>query len=152
MSVYFIFVNSLNYWSINKCIWLVYPDGDCQTDLDCRGLPAICEGIPKRCRFGCSNSLTCADGSCTSVTRATGAAHSVCMVQCDGLYIHCPHNQKCVGETIISINKLSTFLQCNTIFIVQHLPFCNDNDNSCVFKRHYFSMFPLLCHKLSNTI
>ena len=64
-------------------IILVTDDG-CESDIDCRGFAAkaYCEGIPKDCRFECKDSMHCANGICTEVTRSTGEIVNICINQC----------------------------------------------------------------------
>ena len=75
---------------------------DCETDIDCAGMAALayCDGTPRRCLFYCDDSLHCADGICTQITRFYGQQISVCMDECDGETgkVTCNHaTHVCVG-------------------------------------------------------
>lgn len=76
-------------------------DTDCQSDSDCKQLDAVCEGKPKQCKFTCFDSMHCAEGICTDITReTTGSAIAVCMPECDGEYNHCLDGQLCIGRNL----------------------------------------------------
>lgn len=66
------------------------------------GSKAFCDGTPnKRCLFYCQDSLHCADGVCTEITRLFGQQITVCMDECGGDFGKTCNmdTHVCVGES-----------------------------------------------------